>query len=51
MILLQTTRIVFFSVTNGNLVIKSTVKCAHSFSGISLNFSFPTNVSVLFFIF
>ncbi len=38
--LLQTTRIISFPATNSNLVMKSTIKYVHSFSGISLNFSF-----------
>ena len=48
--LLQTTRIVSFSTTIGNFMIKSTVMCIHSFSGTSFNFSFPATSSVLFFI-
>ena len=49
--LLQTTRIVFFLATNSNFVMKSTVRCVHSFSGVLLSFSFPTGTSILFFIF
>ena len=47
----QITRIVSFLTTSSNLVIKSTIKCVHSFSGTSLNFNFPAISSVLFFIF
>ena len=48
--LLQTTRIMSFLPTNGNLVMKSTVKYAYNFSSTSLNFNFPTGILVLFFI-
>ena len=48
--LLQTTRIAFFPTTNGNFVMKSTIRYVYSFSSTSLNFSFPTGVSILFFI-
>ena len=48
--LLQTTRIVFFPATNGNFVIKSTVRCVYGFFRTSLNFNFPIGTSVLFFI-
>ena len=48
--LLQTTRIVSFPATSGNLVIKLTIKCVHSFSGTSLSFNFPATSSILFFI-
>ena len=48
--LLQTTRIASFLATSGNLVIKSTVKYIHSFSGTSLSFNFPATSSILFFI-
>ena len=48
--LLQTTRMVFFLATNGNFIIKSTIRCVHGFSGTSLNFNFPATSSVLFFI-
>ena len=48
--LLQTTRIASFPATTGNFVIKSTVRWVHGFSGTSLNFSFPTVPSILFFI-
>ena len=41
--LLQTTRIAYFLATNSNLVIKSTVKCVYSFSGILLSFNFSTS--------
>ena len=47
----HTTKIIFFSTTNSNFVIKSTVKYTHSFSGISFTISFPTSTSVQFFIF
>ena len=46
----QTTRITSFPATTSNFVIKSTVRCFHSFSGTSLNFNFPASTSVLFFI-
>ena len=49
--LLQTTRIISFSATIGNFVIKSTIRCVHGFSGTSLSFNFPATSSVLFFIF
>ena len=39
-----------FLATNGNLVIKSTIKYVYSFSSTSLNFNFPTSPFVLFFI-
>jgi len=49
--LLHTTKVTFFSTTNSNFVIKSTVKYIHSLSGISFTISFPTSTSVQFFIF
>jgi len=49
--LLQTTKIVFFPATNGNFVMKFTVKCVYSFSGTSLSLNFPTCISVLLFYF
>jgi len=48
--LLHTTKIISFLATNGNLAMKSTVKCVYSFSGISFAIGFPANASVLFFI-
>ena len=48
--LLQTTRIASFPATNGNFVIKSTIRWVYSFSSTSLNFNFPTISSILFFI-
>ena len=48
--LLQTTKITSFPATIGNLVIKSTNMCVHSFSRTSPNFNFPATSSVLFFI-
>jgi len=48
--LLQTTRITSFPTTNSNLVIKSTIKYVYNFSGILLNFNFPTSISIIFFI-
>ena len=47
----QTTRIMSFSVTSGNFVIKSTITYVHSFSDILLNFNFSASASILFFIF
>jgi len=46
----HTTNIVFFPVTNSNLVIKSTIKCIYSFSSTSLVINFPTGTFILFFI-
>ena len=46
--LLQTTRTTSFFATNGNLVIKSTIGYAHSFSGTLLNFNFSISTSVYF---
>jgi len=46
----QTTKITSFSATNSNFIMKSTIRCVHSFSNISLSFNFPTGASVLFFI-
>jgi len=43
-------KITSFPATNGNLVIKLTIKYVYGFSGTSLNFSFPTSASILFFI-
>ena len=48
--LLQTIRITSFPATSSNFVIKSTIRCIYSFSGISLNFSFSAGTSILFFI-
>ena len=48
--LLHTTRIVSFSATNGNFVMKSTIKCAYGISSISFTINFSTGISVLFFI-
>ena len=47
----QTTRIMSFSATSGNFVIKSTITYVHSFLGILLNFNFSASASILFFIF
>ena len=44
----QTTKIASFSVTNSNLVIKSTVKYVYSLFSISFVFTFPAGISVLF---
>ena len=49
--LLQTTRIVSFLATNSNLVMKSTIKYVHSFSGTSFTINLSTSMFVLFFIF
>ena len=46
----HTTKIIFFSATNSNLVIKSIIRYVHGFSSISLNFSFSAGASILFFI-
>jgi len=46
----QTTRITSLLVTNGNFVMKSTVRCVYGLSRTSLNFSFLAGTSVLFFI-
>ena len=46
----QTTRIASFLATTSNFMMKSTVRCVHGFSGISLNFNFPAISSILFFI-
>ena len=46
----QTTRTTSFLATNSSFVMKSTVRYVYSFSGISLNFSFPASISILFFI-
>ena len=46
----QTTKIASFPATIGNLVMKSTDICIHSFSGTSPNFNFPATSSILFFI-
>ena len=46
----HTTSIISFSATNSNLVMKSTIKYVHSFSGTLFVISFPTSASVLFFI-
>ena len=44
------TRITFFSTTNSNLVIKSTIKCIYGFSGTLFVINFSAGISVLFFI-
>jgi len=49
-ILNNISHITFFPATNGNFVIKFTIKYIYSFSSTLLNFNFPTHVSVLFFI-
>jgi len=46
----HTTNIASFSATTGSFVMKSTVRYDYGFSGTSLNFNFPANSSVLFFI-
>ena len=46
----HTTKITFFSTTNSNLVIKSTIRYVHAFSSTSFTISFPAGASVLFFI-
>ena len=48
--LLQTTRTASFPATNSNFIMKSTIRCVYSFSRILLNFNFPVNPSILFFI-
>ena len=47
----QTTRIASFPAMIGNFVIKSTIKCIHSFFRTSLNFNFHASIFILFFIF
>jgi len=44
--LLQTTRIVSFSATNGNFVIKSTIKYIYGISGTSFAIKFSAGISV-----
>ena len=44
--LLHTTKITSFHATNGNFMIKSTIRCIYGFSGISLNFNFLTDVFI-----
>ena len=46
----QIIRITSFSATNNNFVMKSTIRCIHGFSRISLNFNFSASPSILFFI-
>ena len=46
----QTTGIASFPAINGNFVIKSTIRCVHSFFRTLLNFSFLASTFVLFFI-
>jgi len=46
----QTTKIASFPATSSNFVIKSAIKYVYDFSSTSLNFNFPTDISVLFFI-
>ena len=48
--LLQITKIASFPAATGNFVMKSTIKCVHSFSRTSLNFNFLISTFVLFFI-
>ena len=48
--LLHTTRIIFFSATNSNLVIKFTIKYIYGLFDISFAINFPTSISILFFI-
>ena len=48
--LLHTTKIVYFPATNGNFVIKFTVKCIHGLSSILFAINFPTSTSILLFI-
>ena len=45
-IIWQTTKITSFPMTNSNLVMKSTIKCVHSFSGTSFTIKFFTGASV-----
>ena len=42
----HTTSIVFFPATNGNLVIKSTIRCVYIFSNTSFTINFPAGVSI-----
>ena len=46
----HTTNIMSFPAANSNLVIKSTVKCVYSFSGISFIINFTASTSIPFFI-
>jgi len=46
----HTTRIIFFSTTNNNLVIKFTIKYVYSLFDISFAINFLTSISILFFI-
>jgi len=48
--LLYTTKIISFLTISSNFVIKSTIRCIHSFSSISLAISFLASISILFFI-
>ena len=45
--LLHTTRIVFFSTTNSNFIIKSTIRYIHGFSNILFAISFPARAFIL----
>ena len=49
--LLQTTRIASFLATNGNFVIKSTIRYIYGFSRTLLNLNFSAGTFILFFIF
>jgi len=46
----KTTKIISFSTTNSNFVIKPTVRCVHSFFSTSFAINFSISVPVLFFI-
>jgi len=46
--LLQNTGITSFLATNGNFIIKYTIRYVHSFSSTSLNFNFPAGAFVQF---
>ena len=48
--LLHTTRIVFFSTTNGRFVMKFTIRYVYGFSRILFAINFYTGIFVLFFI-
>ena len=43
----HTTRIIFFSATNSNLMMKSTIKCIHSLLDILFAINFPTSTYLL----
>jgi len=48
--LLHTTKIAYFPTTNGNFVIKFTIKYIHGLSSILFAINFPTSASILLFI-